>query len=298
VWRNFRLGAKAVGFHNLTQLGGGFFPNGLWGTWMAVIMGVLSFNGIEVIAVTSGEVPNPEIAIPRALRTMVVRLFLFYILALGIVVTIVPWTETGAKIVAESPFVRVFAHTGIAHAAGIMNFVVISAALSSMNTNVYLCSRMLFSLSRGTYAPKFLGQLSGTGSADRRDSSLGWIHSRRGGGLQIYTAGLQLSARRRPVRRDDRVDRDSAESSELSPFPQGRRSSRAHAAVSIYADRRPDPARGAADHHGARHGVLERLLDCRRSMAALLTGAYFIWRSRNRRALARESDAAAAVEIT
>ena len=95
---------------------------------------------------------------------MALRLFLFYILALGIVVTFVPWTETGAKVVTESPFVRVFAHTGIAQAAGVMNFVVISAALSSMNTNVYLCSRMLFSLSRGGYAPRFLGRLSKAGS--------------------------------------------------------------------------------------------------------------------------------------
>jgi L-asparagine transporter-like permease len=157
------LGHRAVGFHNLTGLPGGFFPHGLWGMWMAVIMGVLSFNGIEVIAVTSGEVPHPETAIPRALRTMVVRLFLFYILALGIVVTITPWTETGARIVAQSPFVHVFARTGIPYAASIMNFVVISAALSSMNTNVYLCSRMLFSLSRGSYAPAFLGSLSSSG---------------------------------------------------------------------------------------------------------------------------------------
>jgi len=159
----FGVGYPAVGFHNLTGLSGGFFPNGLRGMWMAVIMGVLSFNGIEVIAVTSGEVSNPEVAIPRALRTMVVRLFLFYILALAIVVTIIPWTETGARVVAESPFVRVFDHSGIAYAATIMNFVVISAALSSMNTNVYLCSRMLFSLSRGGYAPAFLGRLSGAG---------------------------------------------------------------------------------------------------------------------------------------
>ena len=64
--------------------------------------------------------------------------------------------------VAQSPFVRVFAQVGIPYAAGIMNFVVVSAALSSMNTNVYLCSRMLFSLSRGNYAPKFLGQLGKT----------------------------------------------------------------------------------------------------------------------------------------
>jgi amino acid transporter, AAT family len=160
----FGLGSPATGFHNLTGLPGGFLPNGIRGMWMAVIMGVLSFYGIEVIAVTSAEVPNPEVAIPRALRTMALRLFLFYILALGIVVTVMPWTQTGAKVVAESPFVRVFAHSGIAYAAGIMNFVVISAALSSMNTNIYLCSRMLFSLSRGSYAPNFLGRLSASGT--------------------------------------------------------------------------------------------------------------------------------------
>ncbi len=160
----FGLGARPVGFHNLNGLPGGFIPNGLGGVWMAVIVGVFSFNGIEVIAVTSGEARNPQVAIPAALRTMVFRLFLFYILSLLIIVTTVPWTATGVKVVAQSPFVTVFARRGIAHAAGIMNFVVISAALSSMNTNVYLCSRMLFSLSRGRYAPEFLGRLSSKGS--------------------------------------------------------------------------------------------------------------------------------------
>ena len=157
-------GTPAVGFHNLTGLPGGFMPHGFGGVWMAVIMGVFSFNGIEVIAVTSGEVRNPREAIPAALRTMALRLFLFYVLALAIVVTVVPWMQTGAKVVEQSPFVRVFANSGIAHAAGIMNFVVVSAALSSMNTNVYLCSRMLFSLSRGKYAPQFLGRLGKSGT--------------------------------------------------------------------------------------------------------------------------------------
>jgi L-asparagine transporter-like permease len=156
------IGMPATGFHNLTGLPGGFMPHGVGGVWMAVIMGIFSFNGIELIAVTSGEVKDPEKAIPAALRTMLVRLFLFYVLALGIVVTFIPWTETGAKVVAESPFVRVFSQSGIVYAAGIMNFVVVSAALSSMNTNVYLCSRMLFSLSRGSYAPQFLGRLGKT----------------------------------------------------------------------------------------------------------------------------------------
>jgi AAT family amino acid transporter len=158
------VGRPPVGFHNLAGLPGGFLPKGFSGVWMAVIVGVFSFNGIEVIAVTSGEAQNPQVAIPAALRTMVLRLFLFYILALTIIVTTVPWTATGVKVVAQSPFVSVFQRSGIAHAAGVMNFVVISAALSSMNTNIYLCARMLFSLSRGRYAPQLLGRLSSKGS--------------------------------------------------------------------------------------------------------------------------------------
>jgi amino acid transporter, AAT family len=158
------IGVAPVGLHNLTQLPGGFMPHGVRGVWMAVILGILSYNGIEVIAVTSGEAQDPIRSIPAALRTMGLRLFLFYVLALTIVVAFVPWTETGASVVTQSPFVRIFAHAGIRHAAGIMNFVVLSAALSSMNTNVYLCSRMLFSLARGGYAPKLLGRLSGRGT--------------------------------------------------------------------------------------------------------------------------------------
>jgi AAT family amino acid transporter len=157
----FGGGHLASGLHNLTGLPGGFFPKGLAGVWMAVIVGIFSFNGIEVIAVTSGEARDPQRAIPAALRSMLLRLFVFYVLAVTIIVTTTPWTATGVKVVAQSPFVSVFQHSGIAHAAAVMNFVVISAALSSMNTNIYLCSRMLFSLSRGSYAPQRLGTLSG-----------------------------------------------------------------------------------------------------------------------------------------
>ena len=160
----FGIGQPATGTANLTGLPGGFMPNGWHGVWMGVIIGIFSFNGIEVIAVTSGETVDPQHAIPAALRTMAFRLFLFYICALAIVVSFVPWTETGAKVITQSPFVKIFAHSGIRNAAGVMNFVVISAALSSMNTNIYLCSRMLFSLSRGRYAPAFLGRLSANGT--------------------------------------------------------------------------------------------------------------------------------------
>ena len=158
------LGRPAVGLHNVVGLPGGFMPHGIRGVWMAVIMGVFSFNGIELIAVTSGEADDPKTVIPAALRSMAFRLFAFYVLALGVIVAFVPWTSIGAKAITGSPFVKVFATSGVWQAAGIMNFVVITAALSSMNTNVYLCSRMLFSLSRGGYAPGVLGRLSKAGA--------------------------------------------------------------------------------------------------------------------------------------
>lgn len=160
----FGIGFAPVGFHNVVGLPGGFAPHGLHGIWIAVLLGVLSFNGIELIAVTSGETADPVRAIPAALRTMAIRLLLFYLLGLTVVVALVPWTITGAQIVKESPFVAVLRDSGVRQAAGVMNFVVLTAALSSMNTNVYLCSRMLFSLSRGGYAPRLLGQLTASGT--------------------------------------------------------------------------------------------------------------------------------------
>jgi AAT family amino acid transporter len=158
----FGVAQPAVGFHNLSGLPGGFMPHGLKGVWMGVIIGIFSFIGVELIAVTAAETADPKTAIPAALRSMALRLGLFYLLALTVVVSFIPWTEVGAKVVAESPFVKVFAHTGVPYAAGVMNFVVLTAALSSMNANTYLTGRMLFSLSRGDYAPKLFGRLSKT----------------------------------------------------------------------------------------------------------------------------------------
>jgi len=159
------IGAEPINLGNFYALPGGFFPHGAHGVWMAVLIGVLSFVGVEMVAVTSGELPNPETAIPAALRTMAIRLLLFYVLALAIVVAVIPWTQTGGSVtVAQSPFVKVLALSGIPYAAGIMNFVIVSAALSGMNANIYLCSRMLFSLARGGYAPAALGQLRTDGA--------------------------------------------------------------------------------------------------------------------------------------
>ncbi len=156
--------APALGLHNFTAHGG-FFPNGVKGMWMALVFVIFSYIGSEVVAVTAGEARNPQEAVPRAMRSMVARLILFYLGAMAVLIGVVPWNqiEPGAGITA-SPFVRVFTLMGIPAAAHVVNFVVLTAALSSMNCNLYLATRMLFSLARGGYAPTSFGVLSTRGT--------------------------------------------------------------------------------------------------------------------------------------
>jgi amino acid transporter, AAT family len=154
------VGFPRIGFANYTAHGG-FLPNGWKGAGLGVAMAIFSFLGIEVVAVTSGEAQDPQTALPRALRWTLGRLLLFYVAGLAVVVGIVPWNEVG---LGESPFVRVFERVGIPAAAGVMNFVVLTATLSSVNCNLYLMARILFSLSRGGYAPAALGRLSKRGT--------------------------------------------------------------------------------------------------------------------------------------
>jgi amino acid transporter, AAT family len=166
----------ALGFRNLTAYGG-FLPHGFRGMWLAFTLTMASYMGVEVIAVTAGEARRPAEAIPRAMRTMVFRLILFYVLAIAVMVTMSSWNQTGDGSISGSPFVRAFASIGIPNAAFIMNLVVITAALSSANTNLYLSTRMLFSLARGNFAPALLGRLSANGVPHRAlaASSLGMV---------------------------------------------------------------------------------------------------------------------------
>jgi len=155
----------ATGFHNLTDGPGGFLPNGWKGVWLALTLVITSYMGVEVVAVTAGEAENPESSIPRAMRTMVLRLIIFYIMAITVMLMMTPWNRIGegGGGITGSPFVRAFATIGIPYAAGVMNLVVISAALSSANSNLYLTTRMLFSLSRSGYAPVWLSSVSDAG---------------------------------------------------------------------------------------------------------------------------------------
>ncbi len=159
---------QGIGLSNLTQHGG-FLPAGWKGVWLSLTITVTSFMGVEIIAVTAGEAQNPETTIPHAMRSIVWRLILFYVLAIAIMVTMVPWNQTGGSSgLSGSPFVTAFAAARIPFAAAIMNFVVLTAALSSVNTNLYLSTRMLFSLGREGYGPGWMGKVSGNGVPQSR----------------------------------------------------------------------------------------------------------------------------------
>ena len=156
--------APAVGTSNLFRAPGGFLPHGWTGAWLALTLVITSYMGIEVIAVTAGEAVNPETSIPRAMRTMLLRLSIFYLLAIGVMLMMTPWSQLAeGGGITGSPFVRAFATAGIPYAAGIMNLVVISAALSSANSNLYTTTRMLFSLSRSGFAPTYLSAVNDMG---------------------------------------------------------------------------------------------------------------------------------------
>jgi L-asparagine transporter-like permease len=153
-----RHAGSGIGFANYTAFGG-FFPKGRSGMWIAVLVSLFSYFSIEMIAVAAGEAKDPRRAITHAFRATMLRLVLFYVLTLALTLAIVPWPSI-ANGAAQSPFVTVMARTHIAAAPGVVNFVILMAALSAMNSQLYITARMLFSLARGGYAPAGLGNLS------------------------------------------------------------------------------------------------------------------------------------------
>ncbi|HEY8716280.1 MAG TPA: amino acid permease [Candidatus Acidoferrum sp.] len=155
----FGVGFPRIGAANYTAHGG-FLPNGWGGVGLGLTMAIFSFLGLEIVGATAGEAADPAVAVPRALRRTLATLVLFYVGGLAVVVGIVPWNELG---LGESPFVRVLRTVGIPGADHLMNFVVLTAALSSAMCNLYFTSRLLFSLARGGYAPVVLGKLSKRG---------------------------------------------------------------------------------------------------------------------------------------
>ncbi len=153
-------GTSAIGAGNLTTRGG-FMPFGPAGVWFGCCFVFYSFIGVEIVGVTSGEAANPSASIPAAMRRLVIGLSVIYIVTITLLVSLTPWDQLG---VGESPFVSVLRRVGIRGAAGMMNFVVLTAALSSANANLYLIVRTLFSLARAGFVPASLGAVSGRGT--------------------------------------------------------------------------------------------------------------------------------------
>lgn len=139
---------------------GGFFPNGAVAPLLAVSFPLFSFLGLEMVAISSGEARAAK-EIPRATKIMFGLLAFVYIGATAVLVGFLPWDRAG---VTQSPFVTVFVVAGIPAASTLMNFVVLTAALSGANANLYAASRMLFSLARSGHAAPALGRLNDSGS--------------------------------------------------------------------------------------------------------------------------------------
>jgi amino acid transporter, AAT family len=139
---------------------GGFFPRGALAPLLAMTFALYTFGGIEMVAITTGE-SRSAAEIPRAVRLTFITLAVVYLGAIVVLVGVMPWNRVG---VTESPFVTVFRTVGIPAASSLMSFVILTAALSGANANLYSASRMLFSLARGGWAPASLGRLNSAGS--------------------------------------------------------------------------------------------------------------------------------------
>lgn len=149
------LGATAS-FANLTAHGG-FMPFGVLGVLLTLQIVMFAYTGVELVGVTAGEAANPGVVLPRATNSIILRILLFYIGALVIIMSLVPWNELSPDM---SPFVFMFERMGIPGAATLINVVVITAAASSCNGGLFSTARMLYALALRGQAPATFGRLS------------------------------------------------------------------------------------------------------------------------------------------
>src|SRR5919108_3189132 len=138
----------------------GFFPNGPTAPLLAVAFGIFTFGGVEMVAISSGEARSAK-EVSGATRRMFAMLLFLYLGSIIVLAGMMPWNQAG---VAQSPFVTVLNFVGVPRASDLMNFVVLTAALSGANGSLYVASRTLFSLARDGYAPVALGRLTHAGS--------------------------------------------------------------------------------------------------------------------------------------
>ncbi|WP_145127168.1 amino acid permease [Pseudomonas sp. URMO17WK12:I11] len=147
---------QAVGVGNLFEHGG-FMPNGVAGLIASFAVVMFAFGGIEIIGVTAGEAKDPQRVIPKAINAVPLRILLFYVLTLFVLMCLYPWPQIGSQ---GSPFVQIFSNLGIGSAAAVLNVVVISAAVSAINSDIFGAGRMMYGLAQQGHAPKGFSRLS------------------------------------------------------------------------------------------------------------------------------------------
>ena len=154
----FNIGdlGKTASFSNLWSQGG-FFPFGILGVVLTVQIVMFAYQGVELVGVTAGEAENPEKVLPHAINSVIYRILVFYIGALLVIMSLVAWNQLDPG---TSPFVLVFDKVGIPAAAGIINFVVITAAASSCNSGLFSTGRMLYTLAQVRQAPQAFAKVS------------------------------------------------------------------------------------------------------------------------------------------
>ncbi len=160
AWLVFHDPTDGFGVANYTAESG-FFANGLSGTWSAVIVAIFSYMGIEAISIAAAEARNPQLAVRKAFKVSFLRLLLFYVLTMALILAIAPTSELVAG---GSPFVTVMDQVGIPFAGSVLNFVLIIAALSAMNAQLYAATRMLHSLADAGHAPRLAHRTSSNGA--------------------------------------------------------------------------------------------------------------------------------------
>nr|WP_058005073.1 amino acid permease [Heyndrickxia oleronia] len=152
-------GGNAIGLENLWKHEG-FFTGGWSGFFFALSLVIASYQGVELIGITAGEAKNPQQTLTKAIKSLIWRILIFYIGAIFVIVTVYPWDQLNSI---GSPFVATFAKVGITAAAGIINFVVITAAMSGCNSGIFSAGRMLYTLGVNGQAPKVFTKVTSSG---------------------------------------------------------------------------------------------------------------------------------------
>ena len=153
---------STASFSNLWNQGG-FFPNGFEGLFFMLAFLMFAFGGIELIGMAAAEAENPKETIPKAINQVVFRILIFYVGSLTILLSLVPWNQLDLGGLDKSPFVMIFSQLGIDWAAHLLNFIILTAALSVYNSGMYANSRMLYSLAKQGNAPKVFAKTNKQG---------------------------------------------------------------------------------------------------------------------------------------